>query len=82
MEGKAHQPAAPQSLCNTWLDLVRENAPLRAHMPEGEFRITWLIGSTLGQISGVVDRWLFLRVQKMLETGELIRVSGPYVPDG
>ncbi len=93
---KPISPLRRKVYADTWLDLVRENAPLRAvingsllgvpedfydfalraNMPEGEFKMAWLIGSTLGQIPGVGDRWLFLRVQKMLETGELIRVSG------
>ncbi len=48
---------------------------LRANMPDGEFKVARLIGKTLGQIPGVGDRWLFLRVQGMLESGELIRVA-------
>ncbi len=80
---------------NTWIGLVRENAPLRAvingslrgvpkdfydfalraNMPDGEFKIAQLIGKTLGQIPGVGDRWLFLRIQAMLGSGELITVS-------
>jgi len=34
-----------------------------------------LIGKTLNQISSVGDRWFFLRIQAMLQTGELISVS-------
>ncbi len=80
---------------NTWIDLVHENAPLRAvingsiigvpedfydfalraNMLDGEFKVAQLIGKTLGQISGVGDRWLFLRIQVMLRSGELITVS-------
>lgn len=80
---------------NTWSDLVRENAPLRAvinrsligvpkdfydfalraNMPDGEFMVARLIGKTLSQVSCVGDRWLFLRIQAMLQTGELIAVS-------
>lgn len=80
---------------NNWIDLARENAPLRAvvngsligvpqdfydfalraNMPDGEFKVARLIGKTLGRIPGVGDRWLFLRIQAMLESGELIRVS-------
>lgn len=48
---------------------------LRANMPSGEFRVAQLIGKTLIQISGVSDRWLFLRIQAMLKSGELIMVS-------
>ncbi len=48
---------------------------LRANMPDGEFKVAQLIGKTLCQISGVGDRWLFLRIQAMLQSGELIAVS-------
>lgn len=48
---------------------------LRANMPDGEFKIALLIGKTLGQIPGVGDQWLFLRIQAMLQSGELIMVS-------
>lgn len=48
---------------------------LRANMPEGEFRIAHLIGRTLGSIPGIGDQWLYLRVQSMLQSGELIMVS-------
>ena len=48
---------------------------LRANMPNGNFKIAQLIGKTLSQISGVGDRWLFLRIQTMLQSGELISVS-------
>ena len=44
-------------------------------MPNGEFKVSQLIGKTLFQISCVGDRWLFLRIQAMLESGELIMVS-------
>ncbi|HEX3019246.1 MAG TPA: DUF3658 domain-containing protein [Chitinispirillaceae bacterium] len=82
---------------NSWIELVNENAPLRAivngnvigvpkdffdfalraNMPEGEFIVAKLIGKTLGQLSGVGDRWLYLRIQAMLESGELVQVSAP-----
>jgi hypothetical protein len=48
---------------------------LRANMPEGEFKVAQLIGKTLGYIPGVTDRWLFLRIQAMLQTGELIMTA-------
>ena len=48
---------------------------LRANMPDGEFKVAELIGKTLSQISGVGDRWLFLRIKAMLQSGELIAVS-------
>jgi hypothetical protein len=49
---------------------------LRANMPDGEFKVAQIIGKTLNQISGVGDRWLFLRIQAMLQSRELITVSG------
>jgi hypothetical protein len=48
---------------------------LRSNMPDGEFNVAQLIGKTLGRIPGIGDRWLFLRIQAMLESGELIEVS-------
>jgi len=48
---------------------------LRVNIPDGEIRIGQLIGKTLSQLSGVGDYWLFLRVQEMLRTGELLTVS-------
>jgi len=48
---------------------------LRANMPDREFKVAHLIGKTLSQISGVGDRWLFLRIKAMLQSGELIAVS-------
>jgi hypothetical protein len=48
---------------------------LRANMPDGEFKVAQPIGKTLSQISGIGDRWLFLRIQAMLQSGELITVS-------
>lgn len=48
---------------------------LRVNMPDGEFKVAKLIGKTLSKISGVGDRWLFLRIQTMLQSGELITVS-------
>lgn len=48
---------------------------LRANMPDGEFRVAQLIGKSLNQIAGVGDRWLFLRIQAMIQSGELIEVS-------
>lgn len=48
---------------------------LRVNMPDGEFQVARLIGKTLSQISGVGDRWLYLRIQAMLQSGELIHVS-------
>ncbi len=48
---------------------------LRANMPEGEFKVAQLIGKTLIHISGIGDRWLFQRIQTMIQSGELIEVS-------
>jgi len=48
---------------------------LRSNIPDGEFKVAQLIGKTISQISGVGDRWLFLRIQAMLQSGELIAVS-------
>lgn len=50
---------------------------LRANMPEGKFVVARLIGKTLGQLSGVTDRWLYLRILAMLKSGELVLVSAP-----
>ncbi len=78
-----------------FLDLMKENAPLRAivngtflsvpenfydfalyaHMPEGEFVMARLIGNALLHTPGVSDRWLFLRIEHMVRTGELAIVS-------
>lgn len=48
---------------------------LRANMTDREFKVAQLIGKTLIQIPGVGDRWLFMRIQAMLQSGELIMVS-------
>ena len=78
-----------------FLDLMKENAPLRAivngtllsvpesfydfalyaHMPEGTFEMARLIGNALLHTPGVSDRWLFLRIEHMVQTGELAIVS-------
>lgn len=50
---------------------------LRAQMPEGECRVAHLIGRTLGEMPGVGDRWLFLRIREMIAAGELIEVLPP-----
>lgn len=47
---------------------------LRANLPEDEFHVARLIGNTLIRMPGVSDRWLFLRVQSMLRSGELIEI--------
>ncbi|WP_018212722.1 DUF3658 domain-containing protein [Desulfitobacterium hafniense] len=74
----AHENAPLRAVINGTLMGVPQDFydfALRANMPEGEFKVARLIGKALGQIPGVGDRWLFLRVQAMLESGELIRVS-------
>lgn len=48
---------------------------IRASIPDGEFRVAQLIGKTLIQITGVGDRWLFFRIQSMIQSGELTEVS-------
>ncbi len=47
---------------------------LRANIPEGEFIVARLIGKTLGKTPGVGDRWLYMRIQNMLRSGELTLV--------
>jgi hypothetical protein len=48
---------------------------LRAGMPEGDFKIVLLIGRVLGKLPGVGDWWLYQRIKKMLQTGELEMVE-------
>lgn len=48
---------------------------LRGNIPAEEFRVAQLIGKTLNQLPGVGDHWLFLRIQAMIQSGELIEVS-------
>lgn len=48
---------------------------LRANMPDGELRVGQLISKAITQMPGIGDRWLFLRIQAMLQSGELIEVS-------
>lgn len=50
---------------------------LRANMPDGEFKVAHLIGKTLNMTPGVGDRWLYLRVRSMIQSGELVEVSKP-----
>ncbi len=73
-----HENAPLRAIINGSLIGVPSNFydfALRANMPDGEFKVAQLIGKTLGQISGVGDRWLFLRIQAMIQSGELIEVS-------
>lgn len=48
---------------------------LRANIPNGEFVCAMLVGKALIQVPGVGDRWLYLRIEKMIKDGELIEVS-------
>jgi hypothetical protein len=47
---------------------------LRAHMPDGDFRVAQLIGKTLADLPGAGDRWFFLRICAMIRSGELVVV--------
>lgn len=57
---------------------------IRKNIPSEEFFVAIVIGKALMEMPGVSDRWLFFRLQKMVESGELIEVSktdldkGPY----
>lgn len=48
---------------------------LRTNLSDRELKVAQLIGKTLRQIPGVGDRWLFLRIRAMIESGELIEIS-------
>lgn len=48
---------------------------LRSNLTDEALRIAQLIGKTLSQIPGVGDRWLFLRIRAMIQSGELIELS-------
>ncbi|RDU23526.1 DUF3658 domain-containing protein [Anaerosacchariphilus polymeriproducens] len=48
---------------------------LRKNIPKEEFIVARIIGKTLNQIPGVSDRWLFLRIQEMVRTGELVEIA-------
>ena len=48
---------------------------LRANIPQGECRVAQIIGKTLNHIPGVGDRWLFLRIQQMIRSGELTEIT-------
>ena len=47
---------------------------LRMEIPDEEFSVAFLIGKTLGKLSGVSDFWLFGRIQEMLKSKELEEV--------
>lgn len=48
---------------------------IRTNILEGEFIIAKLIGKTLIHILGVSDRFIYLRIQEMIKSGELTRIS-------
>jgi hypothetical protein len=50
---------------------------LRANFPDQEVRVAQVIGRTLNQTPGANDRWLYLRLQAMIQAGEIIEVSAP-----
>lgn len=74
----AEQNAPLRALVNGQLLSVPEDFydfMLRDNIPEGEFKAALLIGRTLGKLPGVSDRWLYLRIQAMVESGELFEVA-------
>lgn len=49
---------------------------IRAHIPDGTFRVAQLIGDVLGQCQlGIGDWWIAKRIQAMVNHGELITVT-------
>ena len=49
---------------------------IRAHFPDGTFRVAQLIGDVLGQCQlGIGDWWIAKRIQAMVNHGELITVT-------
>ena len=50
---------------------------LLSAMPAGDFMVGRLLGTVMGRITGVGDRWLYMRIQAMLKAGELTAVSPP-----
>jgi hypothetical protein len=48
---------------------------IKYNIPEGEILSAKLIGKTLIMVPGVSDRWLFYRINKMIEKGDLIEIS-------
>jgi len=50
---------------------------LRNNLPDGDFKVAWVIGKALNQMPGVGDRWLYLRTHAMVQSGELIEVAPP-----
>ncbi len=75
--GLARENAPLRAVVNGTLMGVSEefyDFTLRANMPDGEFKIAQLIGKTLGLTPGIGDLWLYLRVEAMLQKGELVMV--------
>jgi hypothetical protein len=50
---------------------------LRNNLPDGDFKVASLIGKALNHMTGVGDRWLYLRIQAMVQSGELMEVAPP-----
>lgn len=50
---------------------------LRDSLPRGSFRVGNILGRLLSRLSGVGDGWLFLRLQAMVRSGELVEVAPP-----
>ena len=50
---------------------------IRSNIPRGDAVIARILGKTLTSMPGVGDRWLFLRLQSMIQSGELAVVSEP-----
>ena len=48
---------------------------LRANIPDGEFECARLLGKALIMVPGVSDRWLYKRIEKMIDDGELVEIS-------
>jgi len=49
---------------------------IRAHIPDGTFRVAQLIGEVIGRHQlGIGDWWIAKRIQAMENRGELITVS-------
>ncbi len=48
---------------------------IKENIPEGEFVCARLIGKTLIMIPGVGDRWLYKRIEKMINEGKLTEIS-------
>lgn len=50
---------------------------IRNSIPQGDVVVAKILGRTLTAMPGVGDRWLFLRLQSMVRSGELTVVSEP-----